>query len=199
MRSLGFPCIPTNQIHEKVMGTLTKPEVCRFHAVNANGCASELVATWTGFCQQPVFPNPVKLLSHYLWLVCIQFVLCELRSSETMPFWLFIFIFSFACFSFWSGGYEKVFSCHLKRRNMLHSERISALNILYTFWYSVVFAFLGVSVSASQTPHPAVFFDLTIHSSIHYIAQLIVLFISEHSKSIYGLVGKELSSVALGV
>lgn len=39
MRSLGFPCIHPNQIHEKVMDTFTKPEVFRSHAVNANGCA----------------------------------------------------------------------------------------------------------------------------------------------------------------
>jgi len=29
MRSLGFPCIHPNQIHEKVMDTFTKPEVFR--------------------------------------------------------------------------------------------------------------------------------------------------------------------------
>ncbi|KAK4412032.1 hypothetical protein Salat_2977700, partial [Sesamum alatum] len=37
MRSLGFPCIHPNKIHEKVMDTFTKPEVFRSHAVNANG------------------------------------------------------------------------------------------------------------------------------------------------------------------
>lgn len=39
MRSLGFPCIHKNDIHDQVMDTFTKLEVFRSHAVNANGCA----------------------------------------------------------------------------------------------------------------------------------------------------------------
>ncbi|KAK4435094.1 protein Ycf2 A [Sesamum alatum] len=60
MRSMSFPCIHPNKIHEKVMDTFTKPEVFRSHAVNANGKPRLSVDTSTSESEEVENPRLEK-------------------------------------------------------------------------------------------------------------------------------------------